>query len=388
MDGDILAAHPFFTKWRDPDSGVDSYLLTERVAPFQRGLYFVTPSISEDGRWLWFSAAFPPSRTWFLAVASLDPARPTLRWFPQAPMAQGGPILTPAGDAVFMPIHDGVHRITADGGTTEIARLPPEWVGHRHLFAVSSNLTRSADGRHLVLDSHIGNRWLISLLELATGRVTPLRWFHHCHHHAQFSPVDPELILLGQGPWYDPITGNKGDIDIRMWLMDTKLTRYEPLFGDLWFNHNCRSCHEWWTRDGRVCWVDYDDGIYECRPSEHPRQRRLVWRRRLLCHGQCDGEARLFCADENPYEQPPEHPRRVVFFDRATGRETPIAAGLPSPPVPPDDRRSYHLDPHPHFAARDRFIVYTTTARGTVDVALTPVDALRARTGAEPMALG
>jgi hypothetical protein len=30
----------------------------------------------------------------------------------------------------------------------------------------------------------------------------------------------------------------------------------------------------------------------------------------------------------------------------------------------------YHIDPHPRFCSDDRFVVFTTTVRGQVDVAM------------------
>jgi hypothetical protein len=350
---------------------VRSFVLTERAAPFQKGLYYVTPSVSRDGRHLWFDAAFPPSRTWRLAVASLDPGRPFVRLFP-ATGGGGNPLVCPEGDRAWVAIGDSIYLLDIEGGLALVARLPQELVGNRHLFRLVTDLTLSADGTKFVLDSQIGNRFLMSTADLRTGEVTPLRWFFVDHHHAQFSPVDPSLILVGHGPWHDPVTGEKGDINLRMWIMDTALTRYEPVQPDLWFNRNCRSCHEWWMPDGRVAWVDYDDGVYVCGLED--RRRELVWRHRLLCHAQCDPTMRYFVADENPYGRSEERPCRVLLYDSLSGRETAIASTMPLPPLPPGEWRSYHLDPHPHFSPDGRYVAYTTTALGSVNVALAPVE--------------
>jgi hypothetical protein len=372
-----LAKHPYFEPWTDPASGVTSYLLKERVAPIQKGLYYVTPSVSADGRWLWFSAAFPPSHQAFLAAACLDPADPRIRSFP-ATARGGNPLVLPEGDAVHVPIEDGIWRLAFDGTIVPVLRMPAEIIAGRRLFSLVTDLTVSADGRYFALDSHIGNRWLVSLGEVATGRVTPLRWFAACHHHAAFSPVDPDLMLVNQGPWNDPITGDKFDMNVRMWLMDTRLTRYEPLFGDLWFGRNCQSCHEWWTADGRICWCDYDRGVFECDPNAVPRTRTLVWPRPMW-HGQCDPSGRYFCGDQYPYHRTGDKPCRVFFFDRRAGRDVAIVSAMRLPDLPHGEWRPFHLDPHPHFSPDGRFVVYTTTARGTVDVAIAPVEGVLAR---------
>ena len=372
-----LSKHPYFQPWADGETGVESFILTRRVAPFQKAAYYATPSISADGRWLWFRGIFPPTRSSILAAVCLDPADPRIRLFPACAL-RGNPLLTPAGDAVYAPVHDGIYLQPFDGEPREIVRMPAEIVQNRHLWNVVVDLTVSADGKHFLLDSHIGNRWLISLADVASARVRPLRWFARCHHHAVFSPVDPDLFLVGQGPWHDPITGDKFDMNIRMWLMDTRLTRYEPLFGDLWFNHNCMSCHEWWSADGLVCWCDYNDGIYECDLAD--RKRVLVWPRPLW-HGQCDPARRFYCGDQNPYEPTADNPCRVFFFDRRSGRDVAIASNVGFPPLPRQDWRSYHLDPHPHFSADGRQVVYTTMVRGVPDVAIAPVEGILDKLG-------
>jgi hypothetical protein len=64
---------------------------------------------------------------------------------------------------------------------------------------------------------------------------------------------------------------------------------------------------------------------------------------------------------------------------------------MPAPPVaenrykldpPYCPRDLYHLDPHPRFSPRDRWVVYTSTVRGQVDVALSPVRRFGNGTGA------
>ena len=369
-----LSNHPHFVRRVDGVTGAVSFLLNERVAPFQRGLYYATPSISADGRWLWFRAVWPPSRGGHLAAVCLDAAQPRLVALPVT-IGGGQPLLLPEGDAAYVAIGDGIYRVTLDGRAEPVLRMPAEIIANRRLAHLAGDLTLSADGRYLLLESQIGNCWLISLGELATGRVLPLRSFFRCYHHAVFSPTDPELLLLCQGPWHDEISGEKGNIDIRIWLMDTRQTRFEPLFGDLWFNHNCMSCHEWWTADGKVQWVDYDDGIHEADAYESPRRRSLIWPHRDLCHGQCDRSLRYIVADENPYGRCADRPCRILLLDRRSGRETALCSDAGLPPIAdPADWRSYHLDPHPHFSPDGQAVVYTTCQRGMVDVAVAPVE--------------
>ncbi len=50
-----------FTPFTHPESGVTVHILTRKVAPVQKGFYFVNDSMSADGRFLWFCCACPPS---------------------------------------------------------------------------------------------------------------------------------------------------------------------------------------------------------------------------------------------------------------------------------------------------------------------------------------
>lgn len=367
---DRLAEHPFFTAWTDPKSGVISYVLTERVAPVQKAAYYTAPGISVDGQWLWFRAVFPPHpRARFLAAVHLDPSDPQIRLFHECHLGANPHVVSP-GDTLYVPIRDGIYRFHVDGQMDEVFRLPSDVVRNRTIFRLCTTLTISADGRWFLLDSHIGDEYLIALVDVQTGEYRPLKTLNRNYHHAMFSPVDPQLFMMGQGPGYDPMTGVKTHIEQRMWIMDIDQTRFEPVQHDLWFNHNCMSCHEWWAPDGNVLWCDYDEGVYYA--DLETRERTLIWPHGMI-HADCNSDATLFCGDMNPYKWTREKPCGVFFYDRTNQREVAIASGLPEPPLPRVDRRAYHLDPHPHFSPDDKAVMYTTSALGKVDVAVTPV---------------
>jgi hypothetical protein len=116
--------------------------------------------------------------------------------------------------------------------------------------------------------------------------------------------------------------GKRHDYTNRIWLLKRN-GDLRPLLGD-----GTSIAHEWWDSDGQHVWyVDYNQGTYSWKETG--------------------------CS--------------VEFFNMNTGKEAVIAGNLPLPPYP---RPRYHLDPHPQFCAEDRFVVYTTTVRGRVDVAV------------------
>ncbi len=376
-----LSKHPYFEAWRDPQTGVVSYVLSQRVAPGQQSFYFTNSAVSADEQWLWFYCIFPPNRGRTLGVVSLDPGKPLIRHFPQAGFTSASPMVAPEGSAVYFCMAGSVYKMTIDGTVTEVCTLSKGDIGYRHLGCLATHLTLSADGKYLLLDGDLGNTWRAALGNMETGEITVLRKFTTCHDHAQFSPIDPKLFLIARDNWNDKITGERFMLDHRIWLMDVEQTRYEPLRPKDWYAHNSSTTHEWWSKDGLVCWTDYEKGTFECNPYTLEATR--VWQR-TLCHSHCSSDRQLWCADENPYKWATE-PVQILFYDRRTKKETAIVSAMPQPPMfrdlfrldpPYCSRDIYHLDPHPQFSPQDSWVVYTSMVRGQIDVALTPVQQL------------
>jgi hypothetical protein len=57
----------------------------------------------------------------------------------------------------------------------------------------------------------------------------------------------------------------------------------------------------------------------------------------------------------------------VYFLNRPTGKYLKI---VDNPGMGGITGSSYHIDPHPRFCGLDRFVVFTTTIRGEVDLAV------------------
>jgi hypothetical protein len=363
-----LAEHPYFERWEDPDSGVLSFLLRERVAAVQQSFYFVNSSLSGDEKWLWFHAGFPPSPHRMLAAASMDPEHPDIRLFPETAGARA-PMIAPEGDAVYYCSGPSVWRKHIAADPECICTLSDDYIAGRRLDRLATHLTLSADGKYFLLDGAIGNHWFVALGDRESGRTNVLHEFPRHYNHGQFSPVDPSLFLIAQDWWNDPVSGRHFELNQRTWLMDIGQRRFEPVAGNLWFGHNSRCSHEWWSSDGFICWTDYEKGAFECDLTD--RRPQLVWKG-PLCHTHCDRTRRFWCADESPYKWT-EKPCQILLFDRETQRQISIVTGMPPPPVP---RRMYHLDPHPQFSPLGSFVVYTTMVRGQVDIALSPVEGI------------
>lgn len=367
-----LAHHPHFVPCTDPASGVTSYVLKPIAGPIQKAWYFTRVSLLTSDGYLGFFASVPPRRTFFPALLSLNPDDPVHRPFPHL---EGSGLFDPDDPSfVYFPVDDMIVRQSIDGGAPGIlTRMPAEILAQRHLFRLCTNLTLTADRRFFILDSRLGNQWLISLVDRKSGAWHPLKWFGREHHHAIAAPHDPTLFIINQGHWTDPITGGKNEMDLRIWLMKTDLSLYRPLDPELWFGHGSKTCHEWWNHLGNVQYCEYDTGIWEHDVSSG--ERRLIWSHPCI-HGQVDPTNRYLVSDSGCYHWNERIPCQVHFLDRATGKEIPIVQTMPPQPLPWRDFRSYHLDPHPHFSADGSMVVYTTTALGMPSVALCPVDEL------------
>lgn len=367
----FLDRHPLFTPFIDPVSGVTSYLLDEVVAPVQQSFYYVNPSLSADERLLWMMVAWPPARARSLAVVSLDPDNPFVRHFPQAQFPTAHPLVATDG-GVWFGSGPSIFKMDVEGNTERIFTLPDDLIAGRELKRLSTHLSLSADGKFLLLDAALGGSWFVGTAELATGQFRLIREFDNQHNHAQFSPVDPVFFAIARDHYTDPVTGEFHHHTQRSFLMDTHGDRYDCINPQFRCSPFHGACHEWWSGDGRLCFIDYDTGAYEHDPATGETAH--VWAE-PLCHAHCSRDRRLWCADESPYYWA-DRPCKVLLFDRQTGRRAEIQSAMPMPGNGYWETRSaYHLDPHPQFSPRESFVVYTATNGGRATVALAPVAA-------------
>jgi hypothetical protein len=70
-------------------------------------------------------------------------------------------------------------------------------------------------------------------------------------------------------------------------------------------------------------------------------------------------------------------PSTVYFQNRRTGKTLKLTD---NPGMGGITGSSYHIDPHPRFCGQDRYVVFTTTVRGEVDLAIVPTANLIERT--------
>ena len=374
---------PYFEEFVDPESGVKSYILKQDQAKCTQGFYFTNQSMSADQKYLWMYCFFPPLRQRCLGVVSLDPENPFVRVFKEVGFYDATPLVAPEGDKVYF-VEGGygpgcsfsamVCTVDVNGNVEKFAQMDSEYLGGRVVLRFGTHLTISADGKDMLIEGFAGSIGFVSLLDMETRKFRVINEFMNHHDHGQFSPVDPELFLIDQDSWNDPNSGKHLVFHNRMWLCDRAGTRFEPVLRQSWFAHDgSKICHDFWSFDGYICWIDYEKGAYEMHPET--REMHHIWKH-PLCHAHCNADRSLWVADQTPYEWA-ERPCRVIFFNRATEKTVDIYSALPEPFC---GRGKWHIDPHPQFTPDGNYIVSTTTVHNQVAISITPVEQLLEQT--------
>ncbi|MBL8992372.1 MAG: hypothetical protein JNM63_03475, partial [Spirochaetia bacterium] len=84
-----------FKPWKDPQSGITSWILDVRVAPLQQSFYFTNASYTDDGSRYWFYCAFPPSGSHNRGrcLASIDFVGDKLQLYPETQFLDASPAI-------------------------------------------------------------------------------------------------------------------------------------------------------------------------------------------------------------------------------------------------------------------------------------------------------
>jgi hypothetical protein len=377
-----LSDHPYFEAWRDPETGVLSYLLKHVVAPVQQVPYFTTPNISGCGEYLWFYAAFPPGNVRTIGMVSLAANEIESRHFPNAQLRghYEHAVLFHAhkGKAGFFIAMDrAIYFFAVDGSVEKLAELSPALLGTDLPYQghMACTLSLSCDGRQLLFAGNMDDSHFIctldlqsstlNIIETKTGFATPRR---HCagseafkaYTYSYFSPVEPDLFF---------VTGGAVHENARLWLMTADGTSSEPFLEQIGTGATNGTNHDFWSPDGWLCWTDLlnNSGVFEWNPKTEEKNH--AWQR-PACHAHCSAQRDFLVCDDSPYRWDHE-PCKVLFYDRVRRQETAICSALPKPQFNP---RLTHCHPHPRFVLNDSYVAYTTTVNDRVTVALTPTD--------------
>jgi len=368
-----LANSPLFAPWKNLVSKVTLYLLTQKVAPVQEAFYFVNDGMSQDGRYLWFYCAFPPSgsaaqgRT----LGVVDFQAQEVRHFPETQFNNVSPFIDAATGQAYWGGGDTLWRRGpgAQDAVERVNSLPKELVKERSVSRLATHLTRSADGKEFFVDSEVGLQRVFGTLPVDGGEYQMWQRFERNYNHAQFCPTDPDLVLFAQENHTDPITGLRFGIEDRLWMM----RRGEPPRPIL--PTPTRLTHEWWDADGKHVWcIKSREGLWRV-DVESGEVEAIAWSGGSWhAHATHDGMYLVGDYNDRFYRGCPS---KVNFLNRKTGREVQLAD---NPEMFGITGANYHIDPHPRFCCGDQYVVFTTTVRGVVDLAIVPVQELVEKT--------
>ncbi len=351
-----------FTKFTGDSAGLPIYILNELVAPAQQSFYFVNDCMSADSRYMWLYGIFPPSSRKVLAV--VDAVEGNIRVFPETQFDAASPYIDSQTGELYWA---GMGSIWKRGpGKNDEAQyinsIPDEIIRGRPVTHLACHLTRSANGKEFFVDAKIGLQYIFGTLPVDGGDYQLWHQFNRCYNHAQFSPVDPDRILFCQEFHTDPLTGIVTPFTDRMWTMrrgqSPAPVMPEPTF----------AAHEYWDCDGEHIWcIDCSRAVW--RVNIDTGEKEIVWDNlRGALHSHTHASGRYVIADyslESPFYRGAR--TGVSFFNRDTGREIRL---VDNPAQKNFIGANYHIDPHPRFCADGSYVIFTTTVRNKVELAV------------------
>jgi hypothetical protein len=367
-----LITSGLFDVWIDPVSRVQSHILRRLAAPLQQSFYFTQPCWSRDGRYLWFYGAFPPSgdsrNGRILGVADLDAG--TVTALPETQFTDGSPWIDPDDGTAVWATRNGVwQRGPRDRDSpVRLARISDSLLRKRPVQRLATHLTRSADRAWFLLDITVGSDRLLGGVPSEGGELEIWQRFDRPHHHAQFSPTDPDMILLAEEEDLDARTG-----DTRPPRDRILVSRREGPPQSLGLGPKVG--HEWWHSSGKAIWyIDFGRGTM-CIDLADPMPT-CIWPAGNW-HANSSRCGRFLVADTRRLDARRCQYWSVLFHNRDTGRSVDIVTGMA---LPDSSLETYHVHPHPSFQCEDRMIVYTTRVAGGADVAVASIADLIAAT--------
>ncbi len=364
-----------FSAWTNPANGAVSHILTTRIAPVQQSFYYTHPAWTDDGRHLWFHAAFPPpgGRHAVPVLALVDFETDELRVFPETQLGSSRAWIDHAtGQAYWCNNYEVWRRGPLPGDAAErVGAVPAELVRGLRLISLATHPTFTPDKSRFNLDLRLLRSDGVFVSIIGDMSVADGEFRLWCRtdgknlDHALGCPNDPELQIIAHEYWDDALRrGEAFDGTLpyhRIWLARPG-KELEPLLREP-VSH---SGHEWWDADGRHIWyLHYGVGVKKV--SLATREETLVWPG-SLSHAHSSRDGRLLVADAMALPDPADC--RVHLREVASGREITL---VDRGPLARELTQIIHLHPHPCFCLHDRYVCYTTTVHDRVDVALTEV---------------
>ncbi len=401
------ATSKHFEKRIDPVSGVVSYALSLGVERNVQSLYFTAKSMTADGRFLLVDVSRNERLNDFDAQGRPLKKAPANRKHKalvdflkdelvELPEVDGQiPFVDVKDDYMVYFRNQAFYRrdFRAPAAETKLCDYPAELLteGTRIRYPFT-HLTLTADRTKAFLDSCLirpGNvtNYVQGVLELATGRYT--RWGETPFYanHGQINPARDDLAMCAwERAAYTPDARayrKKTGWYPRMWLVRPDGSR--EMVPARKKNY---ASHEIWDDDGQgFSWCG--GGVYHQALADLAAGRQECFcPDRQARHNMLSADKKYVVYDVAPAKWWRGCTWNVKFYNRATQRTVEVYATRPAL-MPESHQSRLHPDPHPHFSGDGRWVISTANnARGNMEVYLTAVDQLVARTTMSPPAGG
>lgn len=375
-----------FEKRVDPVSGVVSYALKYGAPDDNRqSLYFVTKSMTEDGRYLVFMytegnekkglkgerrykvADLAKDKVYDLGVTGMTPFIETKQDY----MVYGDP-----GRGFFR------RDFSRPDVEVKLCDIPQELSSVGEIYRLATHLTLTMDRGKAFLDTEIKApdgkmRYIQGMLDLSTGAWDEWGETTWNCNHGQLNPVDDSLAMVAwesawgpEGQAYQAETGWYP----RMWLVRKGSKTLVPAEA-----MNFAS-HEIWDDDGKgISWCGHGrlvegDWVYhiDLATGKQESWAELPGAR----HNNCSPDGKYVVCDQAPEQWWRGCKWRVAFWNRETGKYVWVYSTRDAL-MPQDHQSRLHPDPHPHFVMNGRYVISTANnADGHMDLYITPVDQL------------
>lgn len=376
-----------FDRFVDPESGVVSYVLKYGAPDDNRqSLYFVTKSMTEDGRFLVFQYTEGNEKKGLVGQRHLMLADLLTDQVHDLGVETMTPFIETIQDyMVYGDIARGsFYRRNFDNPSEEIklCDIPEELTSIGRIARLATHLTMTQDRKKAFLDTEIRtpegkSRYLQGMLNIETGEWDLWGETDWICNHGQLNPHDDSLAMCAwESAWesmgraYQAETGWYP----RMWLVrkgeKTLIPSRDRNF----------SSHEIWDDDGKgISWCGHgqmidDDCVYhmDLETGEQTKWAVVPGAR----HNFCSPDNKYVVCDQAPLTWWRGGPWRVAFWNRETEKYVWVYSTR-EPLMPQNNPSKLHPDPHPHFVMNARYVISTANnADGHMDLFITPVDQL------------
>ena len=376
-----------FTTHIDPESHVKYAILSTRVAPIQQGFYFVNSGYSDDGRYLWFYCAFPPSAGHSLAV--IDFLTDEIHHYPET--AGSGWMVDPQTGNVYWGCGQGIFMRTPHptDKPIQIARLP-EFCRRSGVKGAGTHLSFTPDRKEIVADLQTPFGSSIGSFDIVTGEYT--EWYRTKpgipYNHVHVCPTNGNVCMAAHEYSFDPAVGasvpppKDNGIYPRLQIIGRDGSRKMlPPYGNY-------ATHEWWGPTGKnvyYCATVCEGGqqAVVARDDLDGTPAKRIWEMPIeggvgAWHAHCSENEKYFVIDGSWPTMGSDWWRGIAstvrFFNSESGKTVyipkynPVINGWS-----PDNQCTYHIDPHPRFVRHDTLITFTATVSGHVDLAVADV---------------